>query len=336
VPPAATPPPGPRAERDPAVVYILGAGRSGSTLLERVLGCLPGFVNVGELVGLFRRIVVQDQRCGCGEPFSGCPFWQEVGRRGFGGWDPEAVRDVAALQDRVARQRNVVRLAVPAVAGAAYRAELARYEDVQRRLYRAIAEAAGADVVVDSSKWPAPALALRHAAGLDLRVLHLVRDVRGVAYSWAKSDVARPHVTTDGAAVMSRFSAGLTAARWTLVEAEAAWLTRATERAATVRYEDLVEHPRETLARTLAGLGFSPALGDHLRIEGGLMTLPSSHGIGGNPSRFTTGDVRLRVDDAWRTRLSRRDAALTTAIGLGPLLGHRYLPQRPTSDRPRS
>lgn len=316
---AATPSP------DPTVVYIMGAGRSGSTLLERMLGCLPGFVNVGELVGLFRRIAVQDQRCGCGEPFSGCPFWQAVGQRAFGGWDPGAVADVAALQDRVARQRNLVRLAVPAVAGAAHRTDLARYEDVHQRLYRAIAEAAGASVVVDSSKWPAPVLALRHAAGLDLRLLHLVRDVRGVAYSWAKTDVARPHVTGDGAAVMSRFSVGLTAARWTLVEAEAAWLRRVTDRAATVRYEDLVAQPRPTLAATLSGLGFDAALADRLAIDGDAMTLPSSHGIGGNPSRFTTGDVTLHVDDAWRTRLSRRDTALTTAVGIGPLLGHGYL-----------
>jgi len=43
------PPPG------PPVMYIAGSGRSGSTMLERVLGEMPGFVNVGELIDLFRR-----------------------------------------------------------------------------------------------------------------------------------------------------------------------------------------------------------------------------------------------------------------------------------------
>lgn len=327
---AATPPSHPPVDHEPIVVYILGAGRSGSTLLERMLGCLPGFVNVGELVGLFRRIVVQDQRCGCGEPFSGCPFWQAVGEHAFGGWDPSTVAEVAGLQDRVARQRNLLRLTVPALAGQEHRTELARYEDVQRRVYRAIAEAAGADVVVDSSKWPAPAVALRQADGLDLRLLHLVRDVRGVSYSWAKSDVARPHVTNAGPQLMSSFSAGRTAARWTLTETEAAWLGRVTQRAATVRYEDLVEQPRATLAGALSALGFDAGLADGLAIEGSVMTLPPSHGIGGNPSRFTTGEVTLHVDDAWRGRLSRRDRVLATTIGIGPLLGHRYLrPSRP-------
>jgi hypothetical protein len=30
------------------VIYIAGSGRCGSTLLERVLGEIPGYVNVGE------------------------------------------------------------------------------------------------------------------------------------------------------------------------------------------------------------------------------------------------------------------------------------------------
>ena len=55
------------------VLYIAGVGRSGSTLLERMLGAVPGSVNTGELNAIFSRVATQDQRCGCGEPFSACP-----------------------------------------------------------------------------------------------------------------------------------------------------------------------------------------------------------------------------------------------------------------------
>jgi len=305
------------------VVYIVGAGRSGSTLLERMLGAFPGYVNVGELVGLFHRTVTQDERCGCGQPFSACPFWRAVGEQALGGWTPERVAELARLKGRVARQRHLPRLVLPRLATPDQARELARYGEVHERLYRRAAEQAGASVVVDASKGPAPALALRRAPGLDLRVLHLVRDVRGVAHSWSKPDVERPHATQDRHRHMAEFSAARTAGRWLRVEAEALAMTSLARHAATVRYEDLVAEPGPTLQRALGDLGLPvPAQVDHVR--GSVVTLGASHGIGGNPSRFQLGDVRLRVDEAWREHLGRRDRVLATAIGLPALLGHRY------------
>lgn len=305
------------------VVYIVGAGRSGSTLLERMLGAFPGHANVGELVGLFHRTVTEDERCGCGEPFSACPFWREVGEQALGGWDPERVAELAGLKDRVARQRYLHRLVLPRLASPEQARELARYGEIHERLYRVAAAQAGASVVVDASKGPAPALALRHAPGLDVRVLHLVRDVRGVAYSWSRPDVVRPHATQDAHQHMASFSATRTAARWSRVEVEALAMRRLAGHAATVRYEDLVADPGPTLIRALTDLGLpAPASVDH--VQGQVVTLGPSHGIGGNPSRFLLGEVRLRADERWRAHLPRRDRVLTTAIGLPGLLGHRY------------
>ena len=59
----------------------------------------------------------------------------------------------------------------------------ARYAEYTQALFNAVARLSGAAVLVDSSKNPARALALSRVPGLDLRMLHLVRDVRGVAYS---------------------------------------------------------------------------------------------------------------------------------------------------------
>lgn len=305
------------------VVYIVGAGRSGSTLLERMLGAFPGYVNVGELVGLFHRTVTEDERCGCGEPFSACPFWRQVGEQALGGWNPDRVAELARLKDRVARQRYLPRLVLPRLATADQARELARYGEIHERLYRVAAEHAGASVVVDASKGPAPALALRRAPGLDVRILHLVRDVRGVAYSWSKSDVERPHATQDTYQHMANFSVARTAARWTRIEAEALAMTSLARHGATIRYEDLVADPGPTLQRALGDLGLPvPATVDH--VQGQVVTLGPSHGIGGNPSRFRLGEVRLRVDEAWRGALGRRDKLVTTAIGLPALIGHRY------------
>ena len=40
-----------------------------------MLGEIPGFVNVGELIDLFRREASRARRCGCGRPFAECDFW---------------------------------------------------------------------------------------------------------------------------------------------------------------------------------------------------------------------------------------------------------------------
>ena len=172
------------------VLYIVGVGRSGSTLLERMLGAVPGSVNAGELNAIFSRVARQDQRCGCGEPFSACAFWQAVGDRAFGGWGSVTER-MADLQPRVVRQRYVPRLA-SGVTGATYRRELDEYLDVHHRLYGAIAAVSGAEVVVDASKSTAQLFALRRIEDLDLRVVNLVRDSRGVANSWSKSGLRKP------------------------------------------------------------------------------------------------------------------------------------------------
>lgn len=308
----------------PTVIYIMGCGRSGSTVLERVLGAIPGYVNVGELVGLFRRIVTEDQRCGCGQPFSECPFWSEVGARAYGGWDRDTVDDIVALQLRVARQRNLVALTAPQVAGATQRADLVRYGQVHAELYRVIAEVAGARVVVDASKWLGPVMALRHSPEVDLRILHLVRDVRGVTYSWAKQDVARPHATGTANTVMRTQATARTVANWLLVETESAALLARRANSTTMRYEDFVERPRPVVARALAELGLAADIDRLDHIEGTTARLEPSHGIGGNPSRFTTGEVRLKVDDAWRTKLPAPTRRMATALGMPHLLRHHY------------
>lgn len=325
--PVPVPPPSPGPAR-PTVLYILGAGRSGSTVFERLLGGFPGFVNVGELVELFRQIAVRNERCGCGELFSDCPFWVAVGKREFDGWSPELVSRFAELQRAVARQRYLPQLLAPGIASPAFRSRLDEYGDLLFRLYRAIAEESGASVVIDASKAVAPLAAMRNEPRIDVRLLHLVRDVRGVSYSWAKADVHRPHATSDDKGVMASFAVWRTAARWTRMETQAAWLGAVTKPSTTVRYEDVVSAPSEELTRSLAALGLAEAAGPPDHVHGHTARLVASHGISGNPSRFTTGDVLLRADEAWRDELGRGGRWSATTIGLPALLGHGYLTRR--------
>ena len=96
---------------EPRVLFVGGLGRSGSTLLELLLAQSADVCAVGEVVHLWERALGADERCGCGERFTACPFWPRVGEHAFGGWSAVDRDDVLALKDRVDRTRHIPRLA---------------------------------------------------------------------------------------------------------------------------------------------------------------------------------------------------------------------------------
>jgi len=69
----------------PRVLYVLGYGRSGSTVLGMALGQHPGLVNLGEISTLPTFIpgptYIPPRACGCQLPLDQCPYWQGVAHR---------------------------------------------------------------------------------------------------------------------------------------------------------------------------------------------------------------------------------------------------------------
>ena len=242
------------------VLYLGGLGRSGTTLVERLLGELPQVCALGEVVHLWQRDILDNERCGCGSRFSGCTFWKRVGERAFGGWDRVDVARVHRLRDIVERTRHIPRLA----AGHMPMAEVREYANHYAKIYAAAAEVSGAAVVVDSSKHSSLAHVLRHADDVDLRVVHVVRDARGVAYSWTKT-VNRPE--TDGADEMTRYSPGRSALLWNAHNAAFGLLAKRGVAVRRVRYEEFLTDPRAALIRLadFAGLTLEPGDLDFLR-----------------------------------------------------------------------
>ena len=149
---------------DVRIIYLAGLGRSGSTLLERLLGELPGVCAVGEVVHLWQRGIVDDERCGCGEKFSECDFWPRVGQAAFGGWRSVDLARFAQLRRSVDRTRFI-----PALARAGMNdgrsADLAEYTAFYAHAYRSIARVSGRATVVDSSKHASLAFCLSLCPG---------------------------------------------------------------------------------------------------------------------------------------------------------------------------
>jgi hypothetical protein len=314
------------------VLYIVGVGRSGSTLLERMLGAVPGWVNAGELNAVFSRVAVQDQRCGCGEPFSECEFWRAVGDRAFGGWN-EVTERMAQLQPRLVRQRYVPRLAT-GVAGPTYLRELDEYLDAYRRLYDAIAVVSGADTVVDASKSTSQLVALRRIDDLDLRIVNLVRDSRGVANSWNKRGIRKPQSRQGD--TMGTYAPHRLALLWATLQLQCAVVGAAAPHSARVRYEDLVARPRDTLEQLLDEVGLPAPDGALDHVGERSVHLGPSHGVAGSRTRFTTGRIDLELDDAWRSTLPPAARRVVTAVTLPQLVGYGYVGPRARTDRARA
>jgi hypothetical protein len=178
------------------------------------------------------------------------------------------------------------------------------------RLYPAIYEVGGG-AIVDSSKHASTAFLLRRVPSVRLRVVHLVRDSRGVAFSLLKK-IRRPEVV-DGEAFMFRASASHSALEWVAFNTLFHLLGLLGTPTKTVRYESLVGSPRETLTAILTSEGRE--ITEELPfLVGTRVTLGVDHTVAGNPMRFERGSFELKADQEWRTSMRPRDRRITTAL----------------------
>jgi hypothetical protein len=295
------------------VLYIGGMTRSGSTLLDRTLDQLPGVCSVGESVYLFERGLRHNVLCACGEPFLKCPFWSKVGERAFGGWERLDVDEVLAMQRSVQRNRFIPAfVAIDRLPG--FRRRQEAYSYYLGRLYRGIAEVAGARVVVDGTKIPSGAYMAWRTPGIELRLLHLLRDPRAVAYSWSKV-VRRPEVV-ESDEYLPVYSPLRASGQYDYYHASYELLRMLGVVTMRLRYEDFVLDPPGTVAAIARFAGLSPTPDDLAFVSAESVEVGVGHSPAGNPMRFANGRLKVRLDDAWRREYEpgpRRTVGLLTS-----------------------
>jgi hypothetical protein len=150
--------------------------------------------------------------------------------------------------------------------------------------------------------------------------LLLVRDPRGVAFSW--------HHTKEGEDETFDHIGVARAAAWWIVTSQAVMLPSADygDHLSVVRYEDLVRDPASTLASIGEFVDDPVALDGVLQPDG--FQLSVTHALSGNPGRFgITGKVAVRLDDRWHTAMPRRNR-WTSTILTSPWLHHFGYPLR--------
>ncbi len=305
--------------RSVPVIYVGGAPRSGSTLLDLLLGQVHGICAAGEVEHIWERGVTENQLCGCGARFHDCPFWQAVMAHAFGGMDRIDAGRIRRLQRSVLRMRYLPYL-VSGIMPRHYRERVAAYGEILTAVYRAIAEVSGRGVVADSSKSPAYGFLLKAIPSVDLRVVHLVRDSRAVAFSYRRRK-RRPEIHWQ-AEYMLRYTPWGSARLWALWNLLTAALRARVGRGAVLRYEDLAAHPQAAMATILREIIGGPVALDF--IDGNTVHLQVTHTAAGNPMRFERGDVEVRVDDEWRQAMPGVQRDVVTLLTWPMLLGYHY------------
>lgn len=299
------------------LVYVASIGRSGSTLLELLLGAHSQVATIGELHLWPHEIRATGRQlpCGCGKALLECSFWDEVRGR----VDPltapppriDAFREAhtAGRTLRLDRLRDFLPRS-PGSGTAPIPADIATYADNNDRVYRGFLdhtrEVTGTRPrwLVDSSKDPYRLLWLLRSGRFDLTVVHVVRDPRGFVNS------ERTNAPVDGFALL-RLAARKSGA-WVAVNRMVRRCGRLAPpgRYLLVSYERLARDPRSVMTDLCAGIGcgFEEGVLDGLRAE-------RFHAIGGNPMRH--GRREIRLDEAWRTGLSPAAQRLTQLVTAG-------------------
>lgn len=160
------------------VLYVLGAGRSGSTALGSYLARATGGLMIGEGLLFWERGATRNELCSCGMPVRECPFWSELlAAPSLVGLPADRIGDDLHRHFRASRTfaRERLRLGPPQLREATASALLGLYETASR--------ISGRDVIVDTSKNAHYAGALS-ALGVTTARLVSVRDPISVAKSW--------------------------------------------------------------------------------------------------------------------------------------------------------
>lgn len=302
------------------VLYISGCDRSGSTVLDRVLGQIEGFFGCGEIWHFFGRGMTNNELCGCGKPFRKCELWMDVAKRYENDAHAQKPEDIERLQRIFVRTRYL-----PMLISSGGPSRFQRQLDILRAhlgsLYLAVSEVTGAHVIVDSSKNPVYAHVLGGVDGIGLSVVHLVRDGRGVAYSWSKKR-QRPEVLGQ-VEYMDRHGPVRSSAYWVAAQLGSETL-KLRYPYMRIRYEDFIREPKHTTKSLLEFLGHPDlALNGLKHIKEEAVPLGVQHTISGNPMRMEQ-KITLRMDCEWLGQMKKSDKWLVGALTLPLLVRYGY------------
>lgn len=276
------------------ILYLLGSGRSGTTLLSTVLNSTPDINSYGELHQFYMHLY-EGLNCSCGRKLDSCAFWNESLLHFE--LAKEELESYFVLQNREELHKNIPLLLFGKKGSVGYFSS-------QEKLFNSI-NIPEKSWILDSSKYVARFLLLKQMNKLNTRGIYVVRDIRGVIYSFSKKvQTTKNPISTILYYVFTNLFAQIVC-----------WLNKDVIK---LRYEDLVDSPSHEVKKIYASLQISNRI--KLDLD---ETFKMPHIIGGNRLKHSQS-IKIKNDDEWKQKMPRFNQIIYYIFCLPFMLINRY------------
>lgn len=265
------------------VVYIGGYGRSGSTITDILFHQNNNIASFGELTNLFIAGWINDEFCSCGKSVKDCTFWSEVKKQ----WLKKSNFSIHEYYNLQSKYTNKFSLVSNLKNNVFESREFYKFSNDTKLLYEIISDISKSNLIVDSSKSPFRLYFLK-SIGLDVKVVHLVRDGRGVANSLKKH--FKPDLESGVQKELKPKPVYRTALSWVLTNYLIEKITPKEERY-LLKYEDLLENGESELKNIEDYFGID--LTASIETIANNKILKKGHTVAGNRLRMKEG---LRIN----------------------------------------
>ena len=295
------------------VLNISGYPRSGSTIIGNILGQINGFFDGGELRHIWEMSLLNNRLCGCGSPLTECNLWKKIFKNSFGGFDQINAKEINTLIKTTTRSKDAISTFIPFLQ-TQHSKITSKYKDKILELFKGIQKVTNCNIIVDSSKAALYGHVISQIPEIDFYTLHIIRDARAISYSSQKKKIQPDKERT---IYMGRVNSLRSSLSWDIRNMLTEFYFSNSPKYLKIKYEDFVKEPKKIIIKITKFLGFE---NERLPfIDENTVQMGINHSVWGNPGRFANGEVKIKSDNEWEKKLSKKDKLITTFISF-PLL----------------
>lgn len=302
------------------VIYILGSARSGSTILNILLGNNNSIFSAGELNRYVSSGWIGNEYCSCGVRVSDCEFWPQVQRSVETSLKVNPY-EIAEITRGLENWRNILywwkrkRL----------KCDIDKHNLFYERFIESVLEHTDASHLVDASKDPARLSYLSQVKSLDIYTIHIVRDPRAICWSKSKPFKSNPKAGVEKDLASIPYWRTMKSIYMNVLLAVIHKYRNPKDRYLRIKYEDLANNTNPVLGtlESYLGVDFS-SVSKRLKSTDGL---DQEHTVAGNRLRMNK-KIKLNYDNSWVSDapLSQRIWTTILALPLLLILGYKVIP----------
>lgn len=307
--------------RDTEILYIGGHGRSGTTIVERIFARGIGAFSAGEVHRFWEYGISKNWKCACNEELTNCPFWSKVLSNVTRRMGVE-MGDIVSAWRKVARPKSIPLIFLPSIRTYNFSANFDMYKSFLSEFYNEVSSLSGRKRIVDSSGSAIHGIILSEVGGINVSMIHLIRDPRAVANSNKR---VKNNPASSRKNEMSRKGVVRTSISWRVVNKILDFLRENKFESSTIaRYEDLFLNPSVEFPCLSERVDFEF---ENEKIFDGPSTVffEDDHMGQGNPIRFKNGKVDLYLDDKWKIEMHEVDKLVCYLMCYDMLEEYSYL-----------